>query len=249
MSQQHTLNTLRELKLHGMVEALERQFQSPQLQESDFDERLAMLLDAERLARENRRLQRLLKQARLKITACAEDIDYRPARGLDRQQIKGLLDCGWVERHQNLIVTGPTGAGKTWLTCALAHQAARCGLRVAYRRLPRLLEDLDVAREAGTLPNLRAQLAKMKLLVLDDWGLTPLNRRGRQDLLEIIDDRVNTASTAITAQLPVAEWHAYLGEPTIADAILDRIVHSAHRIELKGESMRKLKAAKGDSRK
>lgn len=128
--------------------------------------------------------------------------------------------------------------------CALAHQAARCGLRVAYRRLPRLLEDLEVAREAGTLPNLRTQLAKMRLLVLDDRGLTPLDRHGRQDLLEIIDDRVNSGSTAITAQLPVNDWHAYLGEPTIADAILDRIVHSAHRIELKGKSMRKLRASK-----
>ncbi|GAB3038583.1 IS21-like element ISPsy14 family helper ATPase IstB [Oleiagrimonas citrea] len=249
MSQQHTLNTLRDLKLHGMAEALERQFQTPKLLEAGFEERLAMLLDAEHFARENRRLQRLLKQARLKVNACIEDIDYRPGRGLDRQQINGLLSCDWIERHQNLIITGPTGAGKTWLACALAHQAARCGLSASYRRLPRLLEDMAIAREAGNLPNVRTQLAKIKLLVLDDWGLATLNRRGRQDLLEIIDDRVNSSSTIITAQLPVAEWHAYLGEPTIADAILDRIVHSAHRIQLQGESMRKLKASKAKSSK
>lgn len=242
MSQQHTLNSLRELKLEGMAEALERQHAHPSLQDQSFDDRLAQLVDAERLTRDNRRLARLLKQARLKIDACVEDIDYRVGRGIDKSQVQGLLGCDWITQHQNLIITGPTGAGKTWLACAFAHQAARRGLPVLYRRLPRLLEDLEIARETGHLTNTRAQLARMKLLVLDDWGVTPLGRRARQDLLEVIDDRVNSGSIAITSQLPIAEWHGYLGEPTIADAILDRIIHSAHRIQLQGESMRKLRS-------
>lgn len=243
MSQTHTLNALRELKLHGMADALERQFENPQLQAGGFDERFAMLVDAERLARDNRRLERLLKRAQLKVNAGAEDIDYRASRGIDRAQVSSLLSCDWITKHQNLIVTGPTGAGKTWLACALAQQAARRGLPVLYRRLPRLLEELEIARETGSLHTLRTQLAKAKLLVLDDWGVVPMGNRGRQDLLEVIDDRVNTSSIAITSQLPIGEWHAYLGEPTIADAILDRIVHTAHRIQLQGDSMRKLKGS------
>lgn len=243
MSQSHTLTALRDLKLQGMANALERQLENPQLQAIGFDERLAMLVDAERSARDNRRLGRLLKQAQLKVHASAEDIDYRASRGIDRAQITSLLGCDWITKHQNLIVTGPTGAGKTWLTCALAQQAARRGWSVLYRRLPRLLEQLEVARETGSLHTLRTQLARAKLLVLDDWGVAPMSQRGRQDLLEVIDDRVNAGSVAITAQLPIDAWHAYLGEPTVADAILDRIVHSAHRIELQGESMRKLKGA------
>ena len=248
MSRQHTLTALRELKLDGMADALERQHASPSLQDSPFDERLAVLVDSERVARENRRLARLLKQARLKVEACAEDIDYRVGRGIDKQQVQGLLACDCITQHQNLIITGPTGVGKTWLACALAHQAARRGMPVVYRRLPRLLEELEIAREAGNLTTLRTQLARMKLLVLDDWGVSPLGRRARQDLLEVIDDRVGSGSVAITSQLPITEWHAYLGEPTIADAILDRLVHSAHRIQLQGESMRKLKSKTANRR-
>ncbi|HEY8585866.1 MAG TPA: IS21-like element helper ATPase IstB [Rhodanobacter sp.] len=248
MSRQHTLNALRELKLEGMAAALERQHASPTLQDSPFDDRLAVLVDSERAARENRRLARLLKQARLKVEACAEDIDYRAGRGIDKQQVQGLLACDWITQHQNLIITGPTGVGKTWLACALAHQGARRGIPVAYRRLPRLLEELEIAREAGNITAVRTQLARMRLLVLDEWGVSPLGRRARQDLLEVIDDRVGSGSVAITSQLPISEWHAYVGEPTIADAILDRLVHSAHRIQLQGDSMRKLKS-KGASRR
>lgn len=242
MSQQHTLTALRALKLNGMADALDRQFSQPGSQDDPFEERLDRLVDAERLARENRRLARLLKQAQLKVQASAEDIDYRASRGLDKRQIHALLGCEWVLRQQNVILTGPTGVGKTWLACALAQQAARQGLSALYRRLPRFLEELELARETSELPKRRTQLAKIKLLVLDDWGVAPINARGRQDLLEVIDDRVGSGSLLITSQLPIAKWHAYLGNPTIADAILDRIVHSAHRIDLQGESMRKLRS-------
>lgn len=241
MSTQHTISQLHNLKLSGMAHALERQLENPKLQESDFEQRLGMLVDAEQLARDNRRLDRILKSAKLKVNASAEDIDYRAGRGLDKRQISTLLGGDWIDQHQNLIITGPTGAGKTWLACAFANQSARRGIPVLYRRLPRLLEELEIAREDGSLLKARHNLSKHKLLVLDDWGVTPISRRGRQDLLEVIDDRVSTASLAITSQIPVSEWHDYIGEPTIADAILDRIIHSAHRIELKGESMRKLK--------
>lgn len=242
MSQQYTLSALRNLKLTGMADALERQFGQPPLQESSFEDRLDMLVDAERLARENRRLARLLKQAQLKIQAAPEDIDYRASRGLDKRQVSSLLGCEWILQQQNLIVLGPTGVGKTWLACAFAQQAARHGLPVLYCRLPRLLEELEVARETGGLLQRRSQLAKVKLLVLDDWGVAPITSRGRQDLMEIVDDRAGSGSLVITSQLPITEWHAYLGDPTIADAILDRIVHSAHRINLQGESMRKLRS-------
>lgn len=242
MSQQQTLTALRTLKLHGMAEALERQFAAPPLQDSPFEDRLAMLVDAERLARETRRLTRLLKRAHLKVQASAEDIDFRAGRGLDKRQVNALLRCDWIQQSQNVIITGATGVGKTWLACALAHRAARLGLPVLYTRLPRLLEDLDIARETGTLAKERTQLAKFKLLVLDDWGVGSMTPHGRQDLLEVVDDRVGSGSLVITSQLPITEWHDYLGDPTIADAIMDRVVHSAHRINLQGESMRKLRA-------
>lgn len=248
MSQQHTLTALRALKLNGMADALERQFGQPRLQESSFDDRLDMLIDAERLARENRRLARLLKHAQLKVQAAPEDIDYRAGRGLDKRQVSALLGCAWILQQQHLIITGPTGVGKTWLACAFAQQTARQGLPVLYRRLPRLLEELEVARETGGLPKLRTQLAKFNLLVLDDWGVVPITTRGRQDLLEIVDDRAGNGSLLITSQLPVTEWHAYLVDPTLADAILDRIVHSAHRITLQGESMRKLRSRPNQSK-
>ncbi|HTC28820.1 IS21-like element helper ATPase IstB [Dyella sp.] len=164
---------------------------------------------------------------------------YRTSRGIDKRQISSLLTGDWIQRGQNVIITGPTGAGKTWLACAFGLQATRQGMTVAYRRLPRLLEEIEIAREDGSLPKFRAQLQKMRMLILDDWGVSKMTARGRQDLLEVIDDRVGALSVVITAQMPVAEWHVYIGEPTIADAILDRIVHNAHRVELKGDSMRK----------
>ncbi len=240
---QQTIQGLRSLRLNAMAEAFEQQRGNPSLQELPFEDRMAMLVDHERQARESRRVQRLLKSARLKsASASVEDIDFRASRGLDKRQVTGLMSCDWVVKGQNLIFTGPTGAGKTWLACAFANLAARCGLPVLYRRLPRLLEEMEIAREDGSLLKLRQQLARSRVLVLDDWGVCQLTTQGREDLLEIIDDRVGTLSTVITSQLPVSDWHTYLGEPTIADAILDRLVHAAHRIALKGESMRKLVA-------
>ncbi|OZB58780.1 MAG: AAA family ATPase [Thiomonas sp. 13-66-29] len=236
---QQTLTQLRGLRLHAMADALEHQCDRSALQALSFEERLAMLVEVECQSRDTRRIGRLLKTAKLKIQASPEDIDYGSSRGLDKRQIASLLGGDWIQRGQNLIVTGATGVGKTWLACAFGQQAVRQGHAVAYHRLPRLLEEVDIAREDGSLPKLRAQLARARLLILDDWGVAKLTPRGRQELLEIVDDRVGTLSLVITAQMPIAEWHACIGEPTIADAILDRVVHNAHRIELKGDSMRK----------
>ena len=170
-----------------------------------------------------------------------EDVDYDVRRGLDRSQMGGLSSCDWVQHQQNILITGATGCGKTWLACALGNQAARKGYSVFYRRAPRLLESLAVAHADGTLPKLRQQLAKADVLILDDWGLAPLNAMARSDLLEILDDRINTTTTIITSQLPVSAWHSYIGDPTLADAILDRLVHTAHHLSLKGDSLRKKK--------
>lgn len=236
---QQTLAQLRGLRLHAMADALEHQCDHSALQALSFEERLAMLVEVECQSRDTRRIARLLKTAKLKVQASPEDIDYTSSRGLDKRQIASLLGGDWIQRGQNLIVTGPTGVGKTWLACAFGQQAVRQGYVVAYHRLSRLLEEVDIAREDGSLPKLRAQLARARLLILDDWGVAKLTSRDRQELLEIVDDRVGTLSLVITAQIPIAEWHACIGEPTIADAILDRVVHNAHRIELKGDSLRK----------
>lgn len=238
---QQTLGQLRGLRLYAMAEAFEHQCERAVLQELSFEDRLAMLIEVEYQARDARRIDRLLKSAKLKVQASLEDIDYDGGRGIDKRQIASLLGCDWIQRGQNLILTGPTGAGKTWLACAFGHEAVRRGNVVAYYRLPRLLEDIEIARHDGSLPKLRAQLLKTRLLILDDWGVAKMSARGRQDLLEVIDDRVGSQSVLITAQMPVSEWYAYIDEPTIADAILDRIVHAAHKVELKGESMRKKK--------
>jgi DNA replication protein DnaC len=203
---------------------------------------ISMIVDAERLTRGTRRLNRLIKNVRFKVNAALEDIDYRPSRDLDKRQIGTLPHCDWITQTQYLIVTGPTGVSKTWLACALGNQAGRRGLPVLYWRLVRLLQDIEAARADGSLPKLRAQLAKARMLILDDWGFAPLTSRHRQDLLEVVDDQAGSGSIVITSQLPVAQWHDYIGEPTIADAILERLFHGAHRIGLRGESMRKVKA-------
>ena len=235
-----TLQRLTSLHLGGMAEAYEQQLRTPVTQSLTFDERFGMLVDAEHNARENRRTSRMLKQAKLKAsTACAEDIEFSGRRGMDRAQVASLLTCDWIHRGQNVAITGPTGTGKTWLGCALGREAARKGMSVVYERMPRLLEELAIAHMDGSLPKMRARLAKPRLLILDDWGSAPITPLGRQDIFEIMEDRYPTASVLITSQLPTSAWHEYLGEPTVADATLDRILHNCHLLELKGESMRR----------
>ena len=243
MLTQHTMTQLKSLKLDGMAHALEEQQIMPASQALTFEDRLSLLVEREIVWRDNRRLERLLRQAKLKqAQACMEDIDYRGSRGLDKRLMVTLAGCEWIRRSQNVLLTGPTGAGKTWLACALGNQACRQGFSAMYVRVPRLLEQLRIAHGDGSFGKLLAQLARIDVLVLDDWGLSPLQSSERHDLLEVVDDRVNTRSTIITSQLPVDHWHTWLNDPTLADAILDRLVHASHRVALKGESLRKKRA-------
>ncbi|MBO9484244.1 IS21-like element helper ATPase IstB [Salinisphaera sp. G21_0] len=237
-----TLEKLQTLKLSGMYEALNEQLNSPDIEQMSFDERLGLMVDREMTVRDNRRLKTRLKNARLRQHACMEDIDFRHPRGLKREQFQQLLGSGWIKDHQNVIITGPTGVGKTWLACALAQKACRDGYTVQYQRLPRLLQDLSLARADGRYLKIMTTVAKTDLLLLDDWGLAPLNESQRRDLLELFEDRHNLKSTLITSQMPVDHWHELIGDPTLADAILDRLIHNAHRVPLKGESLRKKQA-------
>ncbi|MFH2002846.1 MAG: IS21-like element helper ATPase IstB [Planctomycetota bacterium] len=234
-----TLEKLRSLKLSGMVKALEEQAGIPDLKELSFEERLGLLVDREVTERRNRKLQTLLKKAKLRLNASIEDIDYRHPRDLDKSLVLSLASCQWVEEHNNILIIGPTGVGKSYLACALAQKACREGYRTLYFRLPRLLQELAMARGDGRYGKMLINLAKNDLLVIDDWGLTPLDDHGRRDILEILEDRHNIRSTIFTSQLPLNNWHEIIGDPTLADAILDRLVHNAYKINLKGESMRK----------
>jgi DNA replication protein DnaC len=240
---QETLRKLNELKLFGMANGFENQMASAQAAHLAFEDRFGLLVDQEVTYRENRRLKRLLQGARLREAACMEDIDYRPGRGLDRAEIASLALGNWIRNGINLIVTGPTGGGKTWLACALGNQTCRLGMTVQFQRLPLLLEELAISHGDGSFRKRLNQLAKLDLLILDDFGMAALNTIGRNDLLEVIESRCGTKSTLLTSQLPVERWHDYLsgGNPTMADAILDRLVSGSQRIELKGESMRKLR--------
>jgi DNA replication protein DnaC len=236
----HTAITLRSLKLAGMAAAFEEQLTQPPTQALSFEERFGLLVDRERTHRDNTRLQRLLKQARLKQSnACIENFDRRAGRGVDNHLLASLASCDWIRQHHNLLITGPTGGGKTWIACALANQACRQGLSALYVRVPRLFEELRIAHADGSFNRRLAQFAKTDVLLLDDFGLNQIGQAERNDLLEILDDRNSAKSTIITSQLPVDQWHAYLNDPTLADAILDRVVHASHRLELSGESMRK----------
>jgi DNA replication protein DnaC len=243
---QPTLDTLNRLKLHGMAAALSEQLTQSAAMGLAFDERLALLLDREVVHRDNRRLARLLQLAQLKQRACVEDIDYRARRGLDRSQLTSLAGCDWIRQAHNLLIHGATGCGKTFIAYALAQQACRQGLSALYLRAPRLFDELSVCHADGSFRKRLAAIAKVDLVLIDDFAITPMGARERTDLLELLDDRVGTRSTLITSQLPVEHWHDYLGDPTLADAILDRLVHSAHKLHLEGESMRKRTAASTD---
>jgi len=230
------------MKLHTMATAFQEQLEKPALSSLSFEDRFAMIVDREWSAREDRKLTRRLKAARLKIQATVEDIDYQHQRGLDKSVIRSLSSCQWIKSHQNVIVTGPTGIGKTYLTEAFANKACREGFTAVYYRSTRLFGELDIAHGDGSYFKVLGRLAKIDLLAIDDWAVDPLTEQERRHFLELMEDRHGLKSTFITSQYPVTKWHDRIGEPTMADAILDRIVHNAHRITLKGESMRKTKA-------
>jgi len=235
-----TLDKLKGLKLTAMAEAWTTQHKDAEVGRLSFDERLGLLVDAEWLYRENKRLERCLKDARLKLSsACVEDIDYAVRRELDRSVIRQLATCRWVAEHHNVAITGATGTGKTYIGCALAQQACRKGYRAMYRRASRLFDELALARADGTYARLLGKFARADVLVIDDWGLAAPTEPERRDLLEIMEDRYATRSTIMTSQLAPNKWHDQIGEPTVADAICDRLLHNAHRIALKGPSRRK----------
>jgi len=238
-----TLTQLNSLRLTGMANALMQQQDQPHAyEELGFIERLALLVNSEITSRDNRKITRLLKQARLRLNAQPADINYRTQRGLSKDTVAQLLQFDWVRQHRNLLIGGPTGTGKTFLACALGQSACEQGFSVRYYRASRLLEMLTIAHGDGSFGKVLMQLAKTDVLIIDDWGLEVLTRQQRTDLLEVIEDRNGHGSTVITSQLPTSHWHDVIGDPTLADAILDRLLHNAHKIQLKGESMRKKQA-------
>ncbi len=241
MLETQSLQQLRQMKLTGLADALEMQFNQPNTyDELCFAERIGLAIAQEMTSRNDKRLQRLLKAARFKVTARLEDVDYSHPRGLKQSTIAGLQSNDWITRKQNLVFTGPTGCGKTYLACALGHHACHQGYRVRYYRATRLFEQLTIAHGDGSFLKLLAHIAKMDVLIIDDWGLEPLTQSQKNDLLEIMEDRHNSKSTIFTSQLPLTQWHDFIADPTLADAILDRLLHNAHKLKLKGESMRKM---------
>ncbi len=241
MLSEQTLDQLYAMKLIGMAEGFQEQLEQPSFGGLSFDERLGMLVERQWSWKENKRLKHLLKEAKLKLQACIEDIDYRTPRGLEKSVILGLASCDWIRHHQNLLISGPTGVGTTFLACAFAQKACREGFRTFYIRSPQFFYQIALARADGSYGTLMKRLSKTHLLAVDDLGLAPLKDTERRDLLEVIEDRNGSASTLITSQLPIEKWHDHIGDPTIADAILDRLIHNGHRIQLKGGSMRKKK--------
>ena len=242
MLNEQTIEKLYHMKLNGMAEAFKEQILQPDLAQMSFEERFALLVERHWTWKEDRRMKRLLSLAKLKINACIEDIDYRAPRGLQKSVILQLSSCDWVRNAHNVIITGPTGAGKTYLACALANRACRMGLSAFYIRIPNLFQELAIARADGSYSKIMKKLLRAKVLVLDDLGLSPMSAQERRDLLEVVEDRHGLTSTIVAAQLPIEHWHENIRDPTIADAVLDRLVHNAYKINLKGESMRKLRS-------
>lgn len=236
------MEKLKAMRLDGMIGAWQDQLQNAKTHALAFDERLALLVDAEWTHRENARFKRALRDAKLKIgQACIEDIDYPPKRDLEKAVVRQLASCRWIQEHQSVLITGATGVGKSYVACALAQQACRKGFRAAYRRSSRLFEELKLARADGTYPRLLVRLARFDVLVLDDFAIQPITDAQRSDLLEVLEDRYETRSTIVTSQLPPSQWHDYLADPSLADAICDRLLSNAHRVVLKGPSRRKEK--------
>ena len=241
MLHQQNLEKLHALRLEGMAQALEEQRRQPDITQLDFEERLGLLIERQWLWKENRGLISRLKYAQLKLSASLEDIDYRHPRGLKRAQIDQLRASNWVQEHRNCLITGPTGVGKTYLACALGQQACRDGHRTVYYYAPKLFRALQGAQADGSLLSLLKKIARASLLVIDDLGIASVSAKAYRDLLEVLDDRHGQGSTLITSQFPVKQWHEIIADATVADAILDRLVHNAYRLELTGESMRKSK--------
>lgn len=237
-----TLDQLKTLKLHGMAKAFEQQLSLSDYQELSFEERFGLMVDQEHTERENRRLQSRLRQAKLRQEACMEDIDYRHPRGLDKLLMQSLFLCKWIKENLNTLICGPCGTGKSFIACALGQRACLDGYKVLYYRAPRLFNDLAIAQGDGRYNKLINTISKAHLLIIDDWGLATLTDLERRNLLEILEDRYGIHSTIIASQLPVEHWHKIIGDPTLADAILDRLVHNAYKINLKGDSMRKKKS-------
>jgi len=239
MLTQPTIEKLNSMKLAAMAKAFADQMQCPDMTQLTFEERFGLIVDYQITDLENRRMQNRLRTAKLRLSASIEDLDFRQGRGMDRSTVMSLAGNQWVKSHHNILVTGPTGAGKSYLACALAQKACRDGHTVLYQRLPRLLQDISVARHDGRYHKLMNQVVKCEVLVLDDLLISPLSRDEQKELLEIVEDRYDRKATVVTSQLPIKAWHDSMQDPTLADAILDRLVHNAYKIELKGESMRR----------
>jgi len=239
---QPTLDKMVALRLKTMADAVQTQLSNPEFVALSFEERLALLVDAQYVSMQDEALRQRLRRADMRQNACLENLDFRTPRGLDRATVATLASGVWLKQHLNVLITGPSGVGKSWIACALGNQAARDNVSVLYKRLSRLLDDLAVARLAGRQARALAAIARTKLLILDDWSMIKLTAEQRRDLMEVIDDRHGRASTIIATQVPVEGWHDMIGDPTYADAILDRLVHNAYRIELRGDSLRRQSA-------